>query len=153
MMVRVVNLALFGLPTLVYLVNADADFGQKAGVFLIWASVMAFLCLRVWRPERARAGSNWLSVHDRRHWVELDKLTSLDKTGRSDRWVFYDSRHRRELLDVTSLRRCPILFDLLVRGVMRAEEAGTMQTKVASKWLMWSAPPGYRKPARWDSDG
>jgi hypothetical protein len=152
LIVRLVIVAIFGLPGLPYLFDPYIEPLNR--VFAAAAGLLVFICAFswIWRPERVRAGVNWVSAHGGRHWVELDKLTALDKTGRTDRWVFYDSRNRRELLDADSLRHCPILFDLLMRGVMRAEEAGTMRTKRASERLMDESPPGYRRPERWDSD-
>ena len=152
LIVRLIIVAIFGLPWLPYLFEPYIEPLNKvfaaAGALLLFT--LAFS--RIWRPERVRAGVDWVSAHGGRHWVELDKLVALDKTGTTGRWAFFDSRHRRELLDADSLRHCPILFDLLIRGVMRAEQAGTMRTKRASAWLMDEAPRGYRRPGRWDSD-
>ncbi len=148
--VRLVLLALLGLPLAKLLAHPLASSSGMALVFMIWLLVTGLMLGPLTRPERVRAGAGWLSVHGGRRWVELDKLTGLARTGLG-KWAFYDARRRFELIEADYLRYCPILFDLLMRGVMRAEEAGTMQPPGASKMLMSSAPPGYRRPERWDS--
>ena len=151
LVVRLCLVAFLVLPFLPSFLTADIPLLNR--VFIIAGALIVLACLFtwVWRPERVRAGSNWLSVHGGRHWVELDKLTHLDWT-RNGNWAFSDSRYRREPIASEYLRYCPILFDLLMRGVMRSEEAGTMRSGGASERLMTSAPRGYRKPERWNSD-
>jgi hypothetical protein len=148
---RLIVIVLIGLPSLTYFLNSYVPLETRAWVFAVMVLVFVCLFTWVWRPERVRAGSNWLSVHGARRWVELDKLTHLDLT-KNGNWTFCDSRYRCEPIDSRYLRHCPILFDLLMRGVMRSEAAGTMKSFGASERLMDSAPRGYRRPERWDSD-
>jgi hypothetical protein len=112
------------------------------GAFLIGMLIYVWI---TFQAERVWAGSNWLSSNAGRTWVDLDNLEELDRRS-GGKYRLIDASRNRAQIDSHDLRRCPVLFDLLIRALLKAERDGKLQGRSGSWSLLLHAPPGYRPP-------